>query len=257
MGPASHSQPRSGGLSTRLAVSPSDLRAAQALRYRVFVSELGGDGPCVDHDARLEQDSFDPYFDHLLLIDNDRGGQVVGVYRLLPGDRLGPDGQFYSDAEFDLTPLRRSGWRLLELGRSCVDPAYRGGLAMMLMWQALANYALDRNAQILFGAASFPGTDLSSLAQPLSWLHHNHLAPQELRVRSKPCRLDYLVAPQDVDARAAKRFIPPLIRSYLRLGASVGEGAFVDRAFNTTDVCIILDVARLSEQAQTLVRRAR
>jgi len=243
-------------LTTRLATSPADLRAAQALRYRVFVDELGGDGPFVDHDAALEKDAFDPYFDHLLLIDKDRDGQVVGVYRLLPWDRLGPDGRFYCDGEFDLTVLRRSGKRMLELGRSCVDPAYRGGLAMMLMWQAVAAYAMDRGAEILFGAASFPGTDLSGLAQPLSWLHHTHLAPANLRVNSIPCRLEYLVPLGQLNMRAAQRAIPPLIRSYLRLGAYIGEGAFVDRAFNTTDVCIILDAARLSAQAQTLIRRA-
>ena len=117
---------------------------------------------------------------------------MVGAYRLLPGDRLGPDGRFYSDDEFDLAPLRQSGRRLLELGRSCVDPAYRGGMAMMLMWQALADYAIARRAEILFGAASFPGTDLRDLAQPLSWLHHTHLAAPELRVRAKPCGLTIL-----------------------------------------------------------------
>ncbi|NNF91025.1 MAG: ornithine-acyl-ACP acyltransferase, partial [Boseongicola sp.] len=40
--------------------------------------------------------------------------------------------------------------------------------------------------------------------------------------------------------------VPPLIKSYLKLGGFVGEGAFVDRAFNTTDVCLVLDTARLS-----------
>ena len=33
----------------RLATTPEDLTAAQALRYQVFVRELGGDGPLVDH----------------------------------------------------------------------------------------------------------------------------------------------------------------------------------------------------------------
>lgn len=256
MGPASQSQPRAGGLSTRLATSAADLHAAQALRYRVFVDELGGDGPCVDHHARLERDAFDSYFDHLLLIDNDRAGQVVGVYRLLPDDRIGPTGRFYSDGEFDVSPLRHSGRRLLELGRSCVDPAYRGGMAMMLMWQALADYALGCKAEILFGAASFPGTDLARLAAPLSWLHHNYLAPASLRVQARPCNTGYLLPPRSVDARCARAAVPPLIRSYLRLGAAIGEGVFVDHAFNTTDVCIILDAARLSRHAQTLIRPA-
>jgi L-ornithine Nalpha-acyltransferase len=53
----------------RLAATDEDLTAAQRLRYEVFVAELGGDGPLVDHLARLERDAFDPYFDHLVLVD--------------------------------------------------------------------------------------------------------------------------------------------------------------------------------------------
>lgn len=248
--------PHLGCLSTRLAASAEDLRAAQALRYRVFVEELGGDGPMVDHAARLEQDAFDPLFDHLLLIDTAGAERVVGVYRLLPGDRLGPEGRFYCDDEFDLASLRKSGRRLLELGRSCVDPAYRGGAAMLLMWQALAEYATARQVEILFGAASFRGTDLAALAQPLSWLHHRYLAPPELAVRAKPAHLGHILPLEQVDERAARAAVPPLIRSYLRLGARIGEGAFVDHAFNTTDVCILLDAARLSRHAKSLVARA-
>jgi putative hemolysin len=256
MGPFTPS-PQAGTLSTRLATSPEDLRAAQALRYRVFVQELGGDGAMVDHDAGLERDAFDPFFDHLLLVDISRDDHVVGAYRLLPGDRPRPDGNFYCDGEFDLTPLRRSGRRLLELGRSCVDPAYRGGVAMLLMWQALAEYARVHQTEILFGAASFPGTDLNALAPSLSWLHHNHLAAPDLRVRARPCALDHIIPPEKLDKGAALAGVPPLIKSYLRLGSRIGEGAFVDHAFCTTDVCIILDAAQLSRAAQTLVGRSR
>ena len=57
------------GYRLRLAVGPADLIGAQRLRYRVFVTEMGGDGPLVDHTAQLERDEFDAAFDHLLLID--------------------------------------------------------------------------------------------------------------------------------------------------------------------------------------------
>ena len=104
-------------LCLRLAQDASDLRAAQRLRYHVFVEELGGDGPLVDHAARLERDAFDPFFDHLILVDLRRdpalGEHVVGVYRLLPSDRLDRAGQFYSETEYDLGPLKATGRRLL------------------------------------------------------------------------------------------------------------------------------------------------
>mgnify|MGYP000359625000 CR=1 FL=1 len=117
--------------SVRLARDAADVRAAQRLRYEVFVAELGGGGDGVDHDARLECDRFDAVFDHLLLLDAARGDAVVGVYRVMREDQARAAGQFYSEDEYDLEPLRRSGRKLLELGRSCLHADYRGGAGMM------------------------------------------------------------------------------------------------------------------------------
>ncbi len=246
-------------LSVRLARDERDLRAAQRLRYRVFIEEMGGTGPMVDHAARLECDAFDPVFDHLLLIDETRdpeaGEHVVGVYRLLPDARLSDVGQFYCDDEFDLEPLRRSGRRLLELGRSCIDPAHRGGVGMLYMWQGLADYVRAGGIEILFGAASFRGTDPAQNAMPLSWLHHHHLAPEALRVRPHHPKGDFLVPEAALDRRAALGQMPSLIKAYLRLGGVVGEGIYVDHDFCTTDVCIILDTARMSAQARVFGAR--
>lgn len=247
-------------LTVRLARDADDLRAAQHLRYRVFIEEMGGDGPLVDHSKRLECDALDPIFDHLLLIDMQRdphaGNHVVGAYRLLPDTRLAEAGRFYSDSEFDLGPLYRSGRKLLELGRSCIDPAYRGGVGMLQMWQGLAEYARARDIGILFGAASFHGTDPAVFAQSLSWLHHAYLAPDALRVRAVQ-ENDFAPLPREnLDPRMAMQQMPSLIRAYLRLGGKVGEGVFIDHDFRTTDVCIILDTANLSEQARNLAERS-
>lgn len=236
----------------RLARDARDLRAAQRLRYKVFVEELGGDGELVDHAARLECDAYDPVFDHLVLIDSRRDAaaleDVVGVYRLLPGDRVGATGRFYSEDEYDLAPLKASGRRLLELGRSCVHADYRGGTAMMHLWNGLADYVLERGIEVMFGVASFHGTNIAALAQPLAWLYHHHLAPEALRVRAlAPHRQEMdLLPPEQLDRRAAMLATPALIKAYLRLGGFVGDGAWVDHAFNTTDVCLLMDTARMS-----------
>ncbi|MGC1495969.1 MAG: GNAT family N-acyltransferase [Sulfitobacter sp.] len=236
-----------GHFQVKLAETADELRAAQHLRYRVFVTELGGGGPLVDHAAQLEKDELDPYFDHLLLIDT-RSGEVVGVYRLMRSERAKQAGRYYSEAEYDLTPLLKSGRRLLELGRSCLHPDYRGGMAMHHLWMALANYVNQHRIEVLFGVASFHGTDVDALKQPLSLLHHRHLAPPELRVRAsdKSFQNMDLVDEPNLNRRAAMLQIPSLIKAYLRLGGCVGEGAFVDHAFNTTDVCLIMDTAQMS-----------
>ncbi|WP_375172992.1 GNAT family N-acetyltransferase [Pseudooceanicola sp.] len=236
----------------RLARNEAELEAAQHLRYQVFVRELGSDGDLVDHEAQLERDRFDPFFDHLLLLDTARGeeirDQVVGVYRLLTEDGAAQIGQFYSEDEYDLTVLRRSGRKLLELGRSCLHADYRGGMGMFHLWTALADYVRERGIEILFGTASFHGTDIAELAEPLSLLHHRHLAPPGLRVRTQSEAFQTMdLIPEDrLNRPAAMRAVPALIKGYLRLGGFVGEGAYVDHAFNTTDVCLILDTEKMS-----------
>ncbi len=231
----------------RLAKTPQDLRAAQRLRYDVFVTELGGGGAMVDHSQKLECDRFDAYSDHLLLTDV-RCGAVVGVYRLMRVENATAAGGFYSASEYDLSPLLTSGRKLLELGRSCLHPDYRGGIAMHVMWSALARYVETHGVEVLFGVASFHGTDIHKLAAPLSLLHERHLAPQKLRVKAldKSFQSMDLVDATDLDRKAAMRQIPSLIKAYLRLGGCVGEGAFIDHDFNTVDVCLIMDTTQIN-----------
>ncbi len=247
--------------SVRLARDARDLRAAQRLRYGVFVRELGAAGPLVDHVAGLECDEFDSHVDHLLLIDNhadpDTLEDVVGVYRLLPPERLAETGRYYCASEFDLMPLVTSGRRLLELGRSCIHAGHLGGAGMHLLWSGLASYVLDRGIEVMFGAASFHGTDAAPLVQPLSWLYHHHLAPPDLRVRPlaggrQPMNL---LPRAELNRTQAMATMPALIRAYLRLGGVVSDGAFVDRAFNTIDVCLVMDTAQMSAKHRDFYTR--
>jgi putative hemolysin len=242
-----------------LARDGDDVRQAQRLRYRVFVQELGAYGALVDHGAGLEIDRFDVHADHLLLRDRRRaeGDQVIGVYRLIRAGQAASAGQFYSEDEYELGALRASGRRLLELGRSCLHPEYRGGTAMMHLWTGLAQYIRTHDIEVMFGVASFHGTDPARIAGPLSLLHHRHLAPPDIRPRARApgAHPMDLVAVAEIDRPAATRDLPALIKAYLRLGGFVGEGAYVDRAFNCIDVCLVMDVARMSRKHSDLYAR--
>lgn len=246
----------------RLARDERDLLAAQRLRYEVFVTELGGDGPLVDHENRFERDAYDPFYDHMLLIDPARDDgrsldHVIGVYRLMRDDNADRAGGFYTAGEYDLDVLLNSGRRLLELGRSCLKAEYRGGKAMWHLWNGLAAYTLEHRIDVLFGVASFHGTDPAPLAAPLSLLHHRYLAPPDIRVRAvleNHLALDLL--PEDaIDAAAGMRAMPSLIKAYLRLGGFIGQGGFVDHDFNTIDVCLLLDTARMNDRQRLIYTR--
>lgn len=230
----------------RLATTPAEVEAAQALRYRVFVEEMGAQAPAGCAAARREWDRYDEACEHLILADTLRGGEVVGTYRLMSDGGAARLGGFATEEEFDIARLRRSGRPLLELGRSCLDPRCRGGGAVHLLWQALAGIVADRGIGLVFGLASLPGTDAHVLAGPLALLQAEHVAPEAIRPVS---RAPVAVEPGPLDRRAATLALPPLVKGYLRLGGKVGEGAFVDRRFGCTDVCMVLDTSALALRA--------
>lgn len=245
----------SGGLEVRFAQDSEEVAAAQALRYRVFYEEMRATPEPIAELTRRDIDPFDDVCDHLLVVDHDLPASeaVVGTYRLLRQNVALGCGGFYSADEYDLGPLVDGPWGsggLLELGRSCVHPAYRTNGTIQLLWRGITRYLDVHGIDVMFGCASFSGTDPADHAVALSHLHHHHLAPPECRVQARPERFVAMDAlPRDGYAlRDALRGLPPLIKAYLRLGAFVGEGAVVDHAFGTTDVFIVLSVERIAER---------
>jgi L-ornithine Nalpha-acyltransferase len=237
----------------KLAETEAEIFAAQRLRFRVFVTEMGARANASDAHLGLERDAFDPFFDHLILIDGeipDDRENVIGVYRLMRSEVAASGRGYYGASEYDLSKISACGRKAVELGRSCVDARYRGGIAMHLLWNGLADYVLSREIEIMFGVASFPGTEVAPIAQALSFLHHFHLAPEPLRVSVHPAhaRAMDILSRDDVDPHQAKRQIPPLIQAYLRLGGFVGDGAYIDRMFNTVDVCLLMDTRQMSQR---------
>ena len=237
-------------ISVKVTRDPAEIEAAQRLRYQVFYEEFAAKPNDQMAVARLDFDDYDDYADHLIVTDHSRGDKIVGTYRLLQQDAAKRIGQFYSSDEYDLTPLLNSGRNLLELGRSCVMPEYRTKQIMNLLWEGIAGYIADHDIGIMFGCASLHSTDIKSISRPLSYLHHYHLAPEEIRPRAlKGCYINMDIIPKDeFEAKRGFNDLPPLIKGYLRVGAVIGDGAFIDHQFNTTDVCIIVDTDSLSER---------
>jgi L-ornithine Nalpha-acyltransferase len=243
---------RAGALRVRLADGAEDIRASQALRYRVFYEEMGAQPDARMAPLKRDIDDFDALCDHLLVIDdaNDSGGEVVGTYRLIRRCAAAVHGSFYSAAEYDIGPLVDYPGEILELGRSCVDARYRNRPTMQLLWRGIAAYVFRHDVALMFGCASLPGTDPAALVAPLSYLYHHHLAPPALRPRALPHRRVALrlAEPGEIDPGRAIGLLPPLIKGYLRLGGFVGDGAVIDHQFNTTDVCIVVKTDLVTEK---------
>ncbi|MFO1152615.1 MAG: GNAT family N-acyltransferase [Rhodospirillales bacterium] len=243
----------------RLAASDADIEAAQRLRYRVFYEEMAATPTPEMRAHRRDFDAFDSVCDHLLVIDTDAGGgtsAVAGTYRLLRRSVAAAHGGFYTQQEYDLDGVLTYPGEIVEVGRSCVDAAYRSRGVMQLLWRGLAEYVRVYEIQLMFGCASFPGTEPDEMGAQLTYLHHFHLAPSALR----PTALAHLhvpmerVPPGGLDTRAVLAELPPLIKGYLRVGGFVGDGAVVDHQFNTTDVCIIVKTDQLTEKYEKRYR---
>jgi putative hemolysin len=257
---------RIGGLEVRLATTRKDVKRAQKLRYRVFHEEMSAIPDVISRLKKRDIDAYDALCDHLLVIDHDgppessgkrkfefgkgRKPKVVGTYRLLRQDVAERCSGFYSAGEFDIAPLiaANPGKRFLELGRSCVLAPYRDKRTVELLWHGIWAYVLHHRIDVMFGCASLDGTDPEAHALALSFLHHHALAPVEWRARALPRRyvsMNRLPA-SAVDPKQALRLLPPLVKGYMRVGATFGDGAVVDRQFGTTDVLVVLPVSAIN-----------
>ncbi|HXT79731.1 MAG TPA: GNAT family N-acyltransferase [Acetobacteraceae bacterium] len=236
---------RAGNLGVRIAATAAEIDAVQSLRYRVFYGEMGASPNSGAEQSLRDSDAFDAVADHLLVVDHAIGPGaegVVGTYRLIRRDAAEKLGRFYSADEYDIRMIEMFQGHILELGRSCVDAAYRNRAAMQLLWRGIAAYVFHYRIDLMFGCASLPGTDPDALAAELTYLYYNHLAPPAVRPRALPHRYTEMrrLDPDSLDRRVTVTRLPPLIKGYLRLGGFVGDGAVIDPQFNTTDVAVVV-----------------
>lgn len=227
-------------LHTAIAACETEILEAQKLRYRVFADEMG---------ARLrtripgvDRDIYDPYCEHLIVRDEDQG-RIVGTYRILSPEAARRVGGYYSENEFDLTRLQHLKDRIVEIGRSCIDPDYRNGAVIALLWSGLARYMSENGYDYLIGCASVTMADGGHTAASLyNRLRHDHLGPLEYRVFPRnPLPLDRLRGDLETEA-------PPLIRGYLRAGAWIGGAPAWDPDFNTADLPIMMPMNRVEQK---------
>lgn len=241
-----------GHLTLRLAENEADIHAAQRLRYRIFCEEMGGVANLAVQQQKRDFDRFDDACYHLLVLDNNRVGdaRVVGTYRLLTRKNMPLVGSFYTETEYDISPLKAFDGQIMELGRSCVEQQYRTRPVIQMLWQGIGAFIAAKDIELMFGCASFHGVNVKEHQHALSYLYHHHLAPAEIRPKALPAHyVDMNLMPkEDVVPRAAINALPPLIKGYLRLNGMVGDGAVLDYAYNTCDVSIIVKTDQLKER---------
>lgn len=238
----------------RIAKTAEEITQAQKLRYQIFYDEYGATPSAAMKQEHRDFDEFDPYADHLIVLAPDKitgSERIVGTYRLLRQEKAKELGRFYSDVEFNLSKFIGSGLSLLELGRSCVLSEYRTKPILNMLWQGIAEYITDHKIDILFGCASFQGTDPNTIREQLSYLYHYHPTPENIcprAVNERYVTMNLLKKEEIINPQRTFASLPPLIKGYLRLGATIGDGAVIDTQFNSIDVCIVVQTGNLSNR---------
>jgi len=207
----------------------NEIRRAQLLRARIFnitKTELDSDP--------LDKDPFDDICLHLLVKDS-LSDNIVGYSRILTSDLITAPSEFYSASEFHIDTIIQPNKRYMEIGRTCVDPNYRSGAVIGLLWSKIGQYMNEQRIDYLMGCASISMLDGGAKAiSVLNYLRKNHFSPNELRVIPKNPLPQFEI---DIDG---KQHIPALLKTYLRMGAKVCGEAFLDSHFNVADVVILL-----------------
>ncbi|HEY2988287.1 MAG TPA: GNAT family N-acyltransferase [Candidatus Binatia bacterium] len=232
----------------KITRDPDEIRQAQKLRFEVFNLEMKK-GLEESYQRGLDIDKFDAVCDHLIVRER-RQRRVVGTYRLLLGSEARAHFGFYSEQEFNLDNIKKLDGELLELGRSCAHKDYRDRALIHLMWQNIAEYVKNHKVHYLFGCASFPTTDLEEVGQPIALIKEKFYAPEKFRVHPVPgMQLDGLRDDLEItDGEGLFSRLPSLIKGYLRVGALLCGPPALDLEFGTTDLFLLLDVNRASDE---------
>ncbi|SFJ16808.1 GNAT family N-acetyltransferase [Thermoflavimicrobium dichotomicum] len=237
-------------LLVKIAETKHELEQTFRLRYQVFVEEANNRH--LQNEKGIEQDVYDDDCDHLIVLDQETN-QVIGTYRLLPGERAVIGKGFYSETEFDLSHFSVNKTLCLEVGRSCVAPEHRNGRVIQLLWAGIADYIKRSGHQYLIGCVSMEGKCKENINEIYSILKDENMITDDFQVRPQNThrmeQLHYLQIDHKLKKQWQKK-LPPLIKGYQWLGAKLaGQPAF-DPVFQTIDFFVVLETAKITKRYQ-------
>lgn len=241
-----------GRFHARMAATAEDLRAAQRLRWLCFVGKRGGAGG----PDQLDCDDLDLLCGHVL-VEDVQSGTIVACFRLM----LLPDGKgietTYAAKHYNLSQLSSFDGPMIEIGRFCIHPEWPDPDILRVAWGALTQVVDQHGVKLLFGCASFIGTDTIGYEDSFAMLRERHLAPKRWLPRVKApdvFRFARLLRRRKPDPKQAMALMPPLLRTYLMMGGWVSDHAVVDRQLNTLHVFTGVEVTAIPPGRARLLR---
>jgi len=230
----------------KIAECWDEVAKALFLRSTVFNEHVSAVPVCTKHDI-------DFYADHVIIIDKN-SECCAATYRLL---HKGVSDVYYSEQEFDLTPLDRYGSDFLELSRACIHKDYRGRHLINLLWKAIGLYAAEIEVRYLFGCSSVFNLPKEYIMPFSRYVKKHYGAPSDFHIK---VRESYMFNPapeklkQFPDGAVLQEdfthFMPSLLSSYLNLGAWICGGPAIDEDFNCVDFLTLLDLQRVNSRVK-------
>ena len=231
---------------SRIAARPADIAAAQHLRYLAFGLKDG---------SGMDSDAFDIACEHFLIEDRITG-TLVCCFRIMQLQGGSEIEKSYSAQYYELSALHDFDGKLMEMGRFCVHPNVKDPDVLRVAWGTMTKYVDKYGVDLLFGCASFPGTDERTYADAFAMLRDKHLAPKRWLPRIKAPNVVRYASRirRKPDMKQAMRRMPPLLKTYIMMGGWVSDHAVVDTHMNTLHVFTGVEIGMIPPARKRLLR---
>ena len=230
---------RIGRYRARFASNEIDVSAAQSLRYQCFN---------LSNKVELDVDEFDILCRHVL-IENLESEKLICCYRIMIFDNGKEISSSYSSQFYDLKAIESYPDPMIEVGRFCVHPETNDPSVTLTAWAALAQIVDQNQTQLLFGCSSFEGIEKEKYLDSFALLRDRYIAPDHWRPKIKAaqvfCYSKDLI--DKVDKKKALLNMPPLLKTYLSMGAWVSDHAVVDLKMKTLHLFTGMEISKIPE----------
>ena len=236
---------RFGRYRARFASSEIDVSAAQSLRYQCFN---------LSNKAELDVDEFDMFCRHVL-IENLESEKLICCYRIMIFDNGKEISSSYSSQFYDLKAIESYPDPMIEVGRFCVDQETIDPSVTLTAWAALAQIVDQNRTQLLFGCSSFAGVEKEKYLDSFALLRDRYIAPDHWRPKTKAAKVFYYSKDliDKVDKKKALLNMPPLLKTYLSMGAWVSDHAVVDFKMKTLHLFTGMEVSKIPKRKKNFL----
>ena len=234
-----------GHYRARFACSQKDILAAQTLRYQCFN---------LSNKFELDVDDFDTVCQHVL-IENLETEKLICCYRILKFDNGENISSSYSSKFYDLKALESYKEPMIEIGRFCIDSEVNDLSAVLTAWAALAQIVDQNQTELLFGCSSFEGIEKEKYLDSFALLRDRYMAPDHWRPKIKAAQVFYYSKDliYKVDKKKALLNMPPLLKTYLSMGAWVSDHAVVDLNMKTLHLFTGMEISKIPKSRKNFL----